>query len=172
MKQAQARGFDLEEIKEVLRLREQGHAPAAASPTWPGNTCGNWTRASLDAPDAVTDGNSAVLKVKIPGKDCAACAVSIQNKLRQEAGVITASVNYATEEAAVRYDAARPTPEAISRRSMKPLSARTVRSHIPSGRSARASRKNGTTPRAAPVFPLRSQPRGMNGASAGTASSG
>lgn len=45
--------------------------------------------------------------------DCAACAISIQKKLRQEAGVITASVNYDTKEAVVRYDATKLAPENI-----------------------------------------------------------
>ncbi|HUZ06198.1 MAG TPA: mercuric transporter MerT family protein [Candidatus Paceibacterota bacterium] len=65
------------------------------------------------APVAVADGNSAVLKVKIPSMDCAACAVSIQTKLRQQPGVVTAQVSYDTKTAMVQYDATKLTPEKI-----------------------------------------------------------
>jgi mercuric ion transport protein len=64
-------------------------------------------------PVAVADGNSAVLKVKIPSMDCAACAVSIQTKLRQQTGVVTAQVSYDTKEAVVQYDTGKLTPEKI-----------------------------------------------------------
>lgn len=64
-------------------------------------------------PVAVADGNSAVLKVKIPSMDCAACAVSIQTKLRKQTGVVTAQVSYDTKEAVVQYDATKLTPEKI-----------------------------------------------------------
>jgi mercuric ion transport protein len=66
-----------------------------------------------NAPVVVADANSAVLKVKIPSMDCAACAVSIQTKLRKQAGIITASVNYDTKGAEVQYDATKLTPEKI-----------------------------------------------------------
>ncbi len=62
---------------------------------------------------AVADANSAVLKVKIPSMDCAACAVSIQTKLRRLAGIATAQVNYDTKEAVLQYDAAKLSPEKI-----------------------------------------------------------
>ena len=65
------------------------------------------------APSAVADGNSAMLKVKIPSMDCAACAVSIQTKLRKQAGVVTAQVSYDTKEAVVQYDTTKLTPEKI-----------------------------------------------------------
>lgn len=65
------------------------------------------------APVAVTDGNSAVLKVKIPSMDCAACAVSIQTQLRQQPGVVTANVTYDTKEAVVQYDTRKLSPEKI-----------------------------------------------------------
>lgn len=66
-----------------------------------------------NAPGVVADANSAVLKVKIPSMDCAACAVSIQTKLRKQAGIITASVNYDTKDAVVQYDATKLLPEKI-----------------------------------------------------------
>lgn len=65
------------------------------------------------APVAVSDADSAVLRVKIPSMDCAACAVSIQTKLRRQAGVLTAQVSYDTKEATVRYDAKNLLPEKI-----------------------------------------------------------
>jgi copper chaperone CopZ len=64
-------------------------------------------------PVAVADGNSAILKVKIPSMDCAACAVSIQTKLRKQTGVVTAQVSYDTKEAVVQYDTAKLSPEKI-----------------------------------------------------------
>jgi copper chaperone CopZ len=66
-----------------------------------------------NAPVVVTDGKSAVLKVKIPSMDCAACAVSIQKKLRRQPGVVTAQVSYDTKEAVVQYDATKLSPEKI-----------------------------------------------------------
>ena len=66
-----------------------------------------------NTPVVVDDANSAVLKVKIPSMDCAACAVSIQTKLRKQAGIITASVNYDTKDAVVQYDATKLLPEKI-----------------------------------------------------------
>ncbi len=62
---------------------------------------------------AVADGNSAVLKVKIPSMDCAACAVGIQTKLRKQAGIVTAQVSYNTKEATVHYDATKLSPPDI-----------------------------------------------------------
>lgn len=62
---------------------------------------------------AVADGSSAVLKVKIPSMDCAACAVGIQAALRKQPGVVSAQVSYDTKEAVVRYDAAKLSPEQI-----------------------------------------------------------
>ena len=66
-----------------------------------------------NAPVAVADANTAVLKVKIPSMDCAACAVSIQTKLRKQTGIVTAQVNYDTKEAVVQYDTTKLTPEKI-----------------------------------------------------------
>lgn len=66
-----------------------------------------------NAPVVVTDANSTVLKVKIPSMDCAACAVSIQTKLRQQPGIVTAQVNYDMKEAVVQYDATKLSPEKI-----------------------------------------------------------
>lgn len=65
------------------------------------------------APVAVADPNTAVLKVKIPSMDCAACAVSIQKKLRQQSGIVTANVDYETKQAIVQYDATKLSPEKI-----------------------------------------------------------
>lgn len=65
-------------------------------------------------PVAVADGNSAVLKMKIPSMDCAACAVSIQTKLRKQAGVVTAQVSYDTKEAVVQYDTTKLSPQDIT----------------------------------------------------------
>jgi copper chaperone CopZ len=71
-------------------------------------------QSSQSSPAAtVADGHSAIVKVRIPSMDCTACAVSIQKKLRQQAGVVTASVHYDTKEAVVQYDVTRVSPETI-----------------------------------------------------------
>jgi copper chaperone CopZ len=65
------------------------------------------------APVAVADGNSAVLKVKIPSMDCDACAVSIQTKLQKQTGIQSAQVRFDTKEAVVQYDATKLSPQDI-----------------------------------------------------------
>jgi copper chaperone CopZ len=65
------------------------------------------------APSAVSDGNFAVLRVKIPGMDCAACALNIQAVLKKQAGVTEARVSFDTKEAVVQYDATKISPEKI-----------------------------------------------------------
>ena len=64
-------------------------------------------------PAVVAGPNSAILKVQIPGMDCAACAVSIQKKLRQLSGIENADVSYDTKAAVVQYDTTKLTPEQI-----------------------------------------------------------
>jgi mercuric ion transport protein len=66
-----------------------------------------------NAPVVVTDANSAVLKVKIPSMDCAACALNIQAILKKQPGVQQAQVNFDTKEAVVQYDATILSPEKI-----------------------------------------------------------
>jgi copper chaperone CopZ len=65
------------------------------------------------APTTVADKNSAVLNVKIPSMDCAACALNIQTVLKKQAGVQQAQVSFDTKEAVVRYDAAKLSPGTI-----------------------------------------------------------
>ncbi|MEP0548965.1 MAG: heavy metal translocating P-type ATPase [Rhodothermales bacterium] len=55
-------------------------------------------------PATNTDGPTRVA-LPVEGMECAACAVRIEKKLGREAGVRSASVNYATGEALVEYDA-------------------------------------------------------------------
>lgn len=66
-----------------------------------------------NAPVAVANANSAVLKVKIPSMDCAACALNIQSVLKKQAGVTGAQVSFDTKEAVVQYDATKLSPEKI-----------------------------------------------------------
>lgn len=71
-------------------------------------------RGSQRSTTAVVAGpNTAILKLKIPSMDCAACAASIQAKLRQQSGFESAEVIYATKEAIVQYDTKKLTPEQI-----------------------------------------------------------
>ena len=54
----------------------------------------------------MTAAASERLELPIEGMTCASCAARIERKLNKLDGV-TASVNYATEKAAVEYDPAR-----------------------------------------------------------------
>ena len=65
------------------------------------------------APTAVADENGAVLTVKIPSMDCAACALNIQSILKKQAGIRQAQVRFDTKEAVVHYDATKLSPEKI-----------------------------------------------------------
>ncbi len=65
------------------------------------------------APVTVAGGNSAVLTVKIPSMDCAACALNIQSVLKKQPGVLQAQVSFDTKEAVVQYDATKLSPEKI-----------------------------------------------------------
>lgn len=74
------------------------------------------TQSNSDAccpPSAVANANGAVLKVKIPSMDCAACALKIQSVLKKQAGVTGAQVSFDTKEAVVQYDATRISPEEV-----------------------------------------------------------
>lgn len=64
------------------------------------------------APLIVASGTS-VLRVRIPGMDCAACALGIEGSLRRMPGVRSAVVRYATKEAEVTYDPAVVTGKAL-----------------------------------------------------------
>lgn len=64
-------------------------------------------------PAVVAGPNSAILKVQIPSMDCAACALSIQKKLRQQSGIENADVSYKTKAAVVQYDTTKVSPEQI-----------------------------------------------------------
>lgn len=50
---------------------------------------------------------------KIEGMTCAACARHIENSLKKVPGVLSATVNIATEKASVEWDSARTTPREI-----------------------------------------------------------
>ena len=57
--------------------------------------------------------NVGSMKVKIPGMDCAACAVNIERTLRKVEGVGRTEVVFKTKEAVIEYDPARISPEKI-----------------------------------------------------------
>lgn len=65
------------------------------------------------APPVVADLNSAVLTVKIPSMDCAACALNIQSVLKKQLGVQQAQVSFDTKTATVQYDRTKLSPEKI-----------------------------------------------------------
>ncbi len=62
---------------------------------------------------AATPAQGSVLRVRIPGMDCAACALGIEGTLKRVPGVRAASVRYASKEADVVYDAAAISREAV-----------------------------------------------------------
>lgn len=64
-------------------------------------------------PAVLAGPNSAILKVKIPSMDCAACAASIQAKLRKQSGIENAEVSFATKEAVLQYDTTKLSPQDI-----------------------------------------------------------
>src|SRR5690242_4579442 len=74
------------------------------------------SRSNADAccvPTAVAGANTAVLQVKIPSMDCAACAADIQAMLRKQIGVQQVQVSFDTKQAIVLYDATKLSPEKI-----------------------------------------------------------
>ncbi len=83
---------------------------AAAFPTLSSAILGS---TATNPPAAVADGNSAVLNVKIPIMNCAACALNIRSVLKKQPGVQQARVSFDTKEAVVRYDPTKLSPEKI-----------------------------------------------------------
>ena len=57
----------------------------------------------------------ALVSLKIAGMHCAACAAAVERALAGQPGVSRAAVNFATERAAVTYDASATTVEALIR---------------------------------------------------------
>lgn len=66
-----------------------------------------------DGSQSVAGTNTAILKLKIPGMDCAACAVGIQVVLRNQPGMHSARVAFDIREAVMQYDATKLSPEKI-----------------------------------------------------------
>ena len=55
----------------------------------------------------------AALRVRIASMDCAACAVSIKQRLAKAEGVVRAEVSFKTKEGVIEYDPARISPNRI-----------------------------------------------------------
>ena len=96
--------------KVVLWLATAFVLIAAAFPTLSSAILGS---TATNPPAAVADGNSAVLNVKIPSMNCAACALNIRSVLKKQPGVQQARVSFDTKEAVVRYDPTKLSPEKI-----------------------------------------------------------
>lgn len=58
---------------------------------------------------------AAVVSLKIPSMDCAACAVNIQRALMKEDGIVRAEVVFKTKQAVIEYDPVRISPEKVIR---------------------------------------------------------
>jgi mercuric ion transport protein len=71
-------------------------------------------QSNSNAPASVSPMNDAVLRLKIPSMDCAACAAGIKAMLRQQTGVQNAQVSFDTKTAMVQYDATKISPEKIT----------------------------------------------------------
>ena len=72
--------------------------------------------ARLLVPAGVSDGGQsqvrlATLQVNIPSMDCGACAAGIQAKLKEQDGVQTPQVDFATKTAVIRFDPGKLSPE-------------------------------------------------------------
>ncbi|MBS3054453.1 MAG: copper-translocating P-type ATPase, partial [Candidatus Aenigmarchaeota archaeon] len=61
----------------------------------------------------IKGGNKTCI-IGISGMHCATCANTIEKKLKKEAGIISARVNYATEKAVVSFDPSRTSENAIA----------------------------------------------------------
>ncbi|MBV8366092.1 MAG: heavy-metal-associated domain-containing protein, partial [Candidatus Eremiobacteraeota bacterium] len=57
--------------------------------------------------------SGATAAFALRGMSCASCAAAIENRLRRERGVTSATVNLATERASVHFDPAASSPAAI-----------------------------------------------------------
>ncbi len=64
-------------------------------------------------PARVVGANMAILRVKIPSMNCAACAVNIERSLMKENGIVRAEVVFKTKLAVIEYDSAKISPEKV-----------------------------------------------------------
>lgn len=53
------------------------------------------------------------LQVPVSGMTCAACAISVENILKKQEGVLECSVNFANESAIINFDSTQTTPETL-----------------------------------------------------------
>lgn len=68
-------------------------------------------RRPVDAATAPVSGS--ILRVRIPGMDCAACALGIEGTLKRVPGIRSATVRYANKEAEIVYDDTAISREAV-----------------------------------------------------------
>lgn len=99
--------------KAILWLSTAFVLIAAAFPTLSSTILRARHDTSCCAPVAAADGSSAILRVEIPGMNCAACALNIEAVLRKQDGVSQAEVSFDTKEALVRYDTSKLSPQKI-----------------------------------------------------------
>ena len=71
------------------------------------------TAAGRPATAAAVPVSGSVLRVRIPGMDCAACALGIEGTLKRVPGIRAATVRYASKDAEIVYDSAAISPEAV-----------------------------------------------------------
>ena len=90
--------------------------------------------------EALATPPGAKLELGLTGMTCAACAARIEKSLNRLPGV-SAAVNFATETAAVGYDPARVTPDALLAQVAKAGYGATVRTDAAKDRAADKARK-------------------------------
>ncbi len=90
--------------------------------------------------EALATPSGAKVELGLTGMTCAACAARIEKSLNRLPGV-SAAVNFATETAAVGYDPARVTPEALLAQVAKAGYGATVRTDPAQDRAADKARK-------------------------------
>ncbi len=66
-----------------------------------------------DITPAAAGADAAILSVKIPSMDCAACAVNIERALLKEDGIVRAEVVFKTKQAVIEYDTAKISREKV-----------------------------------------------------------
>ncbi len=62
---------------------------------------------------AQQSGNDAQIHLQVKGMSCASCVAHVERALLGEPGVLSASVNLATEKASITFDPAKTTPQAL-----------------------------------------------------------
>jgi copper chaperone CopZ len=89
--------------------------PADDSPSTAGPGERHAAHSAANSPDAARANSLGRTDLPIEGMTCASCAIRIEQRLGKQRGVVSASVNFATRVATVRYDPAKTGAAALAR---------------------------------------------------------